>query len=44
MTTMNMSLYKLYNENKITKEVALEYSDNRSELEQLMRGITEEPA
>ena len=39
MTTMNMSLYKLYNENKITKEVALEYSDNRSELEQLMRGI-----
>ena len=39
MTTMNMSLYKLYQNEKITKEIALEYSDNRSELEQLMRGI-----
>lgn len=39
MTTMNMSLYKLYSEEKITKETALTYSDNRPELEQLMRGI-----
>ncbi len=39
MTTMNMSLYKLYQNERITKEIALEYSDNRSELEQLMRGI-----
>lgn len=39
MTTMNMSIYKLYNEGKISKEVALTYSDNKSELEQLMRGI-----
>ena len=39
MTTMNMSLYNLYNEGKISKEVALTYSDNKSELEQLMRGI-----
>ncbi len=39
MTTMNMSLYKLYNEEKISKETALTYSDNKPELEQLMRGI-----
>ncbi|CDE99373.1 twitching mobility protein [Clostridium sp. CAG:813] len=39
MTTMNTSLYKLYNEEKISKETALTYSDNKPELEQLMRGI-----
>ena len=39
MTTMNMSLYKLYTEEKITKEIALTHSDNKPELEQLMRGI-----
>ena len=39
MTTMNMSLYRLFNEGKISQEVALTYSDNKSELEQLMRGI-----
>ena len=39
MTTMNMSLFKLYNEGKISQEVAITYSDNKSELEQLMRGI-----
>ena len=33
MTTMNMSIYKLYNEGKISKETALSYSDNKSELE-----------
>ena len=39
MTTMNMSLYKLFNEGKISQEIALQYSDNKSELEQMMRGI-----
>ena len=39
MTTMNMSLFKLYNEGKISQETAITYSDNKSELEQLMRGI-----
>lgn len=39
MTTMNMSLYKLYTEGRISQDVAVTYSDNKSELEQLMRGI-----
>lgn len=39
MITMNMSLHKLYKEGKITKEVALAYSDNKSELDQMMRGV-----
>ncbi|MBP3820142.1 PilT/PilU family type 4a pilus ATPase [bacterium] len=39
MTTMNMSLYRLYKDDKITKEMALAYSDNKSELEQLIRGV-----
>ncbi len=39
MTTMNMSIYKLYKEGKISQETAITYSDNKSELEQLMRGI-----
>ena len=39
MTTMNMSLFKLFNEGIISQEVALGYSDNKSELEQMMRGI-----
>ena len=39
MITMNMSIYKLYDEGKITKETALYYSDNKSELEQMMRGV-----
>lgn len=43
MTTMNMSLYKLYTEEKITKEIALTHSDNKPELEQLMRGIYHGP-
>ncbi len=38
MITMNMSLYKLLNEEKISKEVAIYYSDNKSELEQMIRG------
>ena len=36
---MNMSLFKLYQEGKISKETALEYSDNKSEMEQMMRGV-----
>ncbi len=39
MVTMNMSLYKLYEEGKITKETALYYSDSKSELEQMIRGV-----
>ncbi|MBQ8458979.1 type IV pilus twitching motility protein PilT [bacterium] len=39
MTTMNMSLYRLFTEGKISQEVAVSYSDNKSELEQMMRGI-----
>lgn len=39
MVTMNMSLFKLYKEEKITKETAIAYSDNKSELEQMMRGV-----
>lgn len=39
MTTMNMSLFRLYDEGKISKEMALAYSDNKQELEQMMRGI-----
>lgn len=39
MTTMNMSLFKLYSEGKISQETALAYSDHKSELEQLMRGV-----
>jgi twitching motility protein PilT len=39
MTTMNMSLFKLYDEGKITKETAIAYSDNKQEIEQMMRGI-----
>ena len=39
MITMNMSLYKLYQEGKVTQEMAVTYSDNKSELEQMMRGI-----
>ena len=30
---------QLYNEGKISQETALTYSDNKSELEQMMRGI-----
>lgn len=39
MITMNMSLYKLYEEGKITKETALYYSEAKSELEQMIRGV-----
>ena len=39
MTTMNMSLFKLFNEGIISQEVAIGYSDNKPELAQMMRGI-----
>ncbi len=39
MITMNMSLFKLYQEGKISKETAIDYSDNKSEIEQMMRGV-----
>ena len=39
MVTMNMSLYRLYEEGKISKETALYYSDSKQELEQMIRGV-----
>ncbi len=39
MITFNMSLHKLYKEGLITKEVAIEHSDNKNELLQYMRGV-----
>jgi Tfp pilus assembly pilus retraction ATPase PilT len=39
MTTMNMSLFKLYSEGKISQDSAVSYSDNKIEIEQMMRGI-----
>ena len=39
MITFNMSLYNLYKKNLITKEVALDNSDNPNELQQLIRGV-----
>lgn len=37
MLTFNMSLAKLYQEGKITKETAIEYSDNQNELIKMIR-------
>lgn len=39
MITMNSSLYRLHEEGLITEEVALEYSDNKTELQQMFRGV-----
>lgn len=39
MITMNASLYRLYDEGLITEEVALSYSDNPNELQQMFRGV-----
>ncbi len=39
MITFNMSLNKLYKNGLITKELAIENSDNRNELQQLLRGV-----
>ena len=38
MITMNMSLLQLIKEGLITKEIALEVSDNKVEIEQMLRG------
>lgn len=39
MKTMNTSLYELYDSGKITKETALAFSDDRTELSQMMSGV-----
>ena len=39
ISTMNMSLYNLYQEGKITKETALEYSLEKTEMDQRLRGM-----
>ncbi len=39
MTTLNMSLYNLVQQNIITQENALYYSDNKVELQQYIRGV-----
>jgi twitching motility protein PilT len=38
MTTMNRSLYELYQEGRITEEIALEQSPTPNELAQMLRG------
>ena len=39
MITMNMSLYSLYINGLISEEVAMEFSDDRNELQQMMKGV-----
>ena len=39
LITMNASIYSLLKHSQVTKEVAIEYSDNKNELEQMIRGI-----
>ena len=39
LSTMNSSIYALFKYGLISQEVALEYSDNKIELEQMLRGI-----
>ena len=39
MITFNMSLYNLYKQGYISKETAIEHSDNRNELMQYIRGV-----
>jgi len=38
MMTMNVSIFKLYQEGSITLEDALACTDNENELQQMMRG------
>lgn len=38
MSTMNRSLYELYNEGRITEEIALEQSPSPNEMAQILRG------
>lgn len=42
VTTMNMSLFDLYQKNLITKETALEYSLEKVEMDQRIRGMYQE--
>ena len=39
MITMNTSLYQLYRAGVISAETAVEYSDNKNELQQMLRGM-----
>lgn len=39
MLTFNSSLYELYQKGRISKEVALEHTDNKNELTHLFRGV-----
>ncbi|MFA7657877.1 MAG: type IV pilus twitching motility protein PilT [Candidatus Gastranaerophilaceae bacterium] len=39
MLTMNMSLFRLVREDIVTKEEALDRSDNKNELKQMLRGV-----
>ena len=39
MITMNTSLYQLYRAGVISAETAVEYSDNKNELQQILRGM-----
>ena len=39
MITMNMSLYSLYANGYISEEVAMEYSDDKIELQQMLKGV-----
>lgn len=39
MITMNSSLFNLYEQGFITEEVATAYSDNKTELQQMFRGV-----
>ena len=39
ITTMNMALFDLYKAKKITKETALEYSLDKTQMDQMLRGM-----
>ncbi len=39
MITMNTSLYQLYEQDYISEETAMAYSDNKNELQQMFRGV-----
>lgn len=39
MLTMNASLYRLYEQDLISEETAMAYSDNKNELQQMFRGV-----
>ncbi len=39
MITMNMSIYKLYEQGLIDEDVAINYSNDKNELQQMIRGV-----